>query len=297
MTEMASGARGVGSAPVGRGGRGVLALVATPIGNLGDLSRRAVDTLAAAHVVACEDSRRTGRLLKAVGVTPRRLLVANDHNEAALAEEVADLVASGRLVALVTDAGTPGIADPGAQLVAALVERGLPVEVVPGPSAPVAAVVLSGFDTRRFVVEGFLPRRGPARADRLAEVAAERRTMVLLEAPHRLVRTVADLADHCGADRRVALCRELTKLHEEVWRGSLAEAITHCDEVNPRGEYVVVVEGAPPAPGATDGELVSALSAELARGASRRDAVATVAAAASVPRKRVYTLALELPDA
>lgn len=265
-------------------------LVATPIGNLGDLPPRAVEALKGADIVACEDSRRTGRLLQSAGVAARRLVVVNDHTEARLLGELVDAVTSGAVVALVTDAGMPGIADPGQRLVAAMAERDLAVGLVPGPTAPVAGVVLSGFDTRRFVVEGFLPRRGADRARRLAEVAGERRTVVLLEAPHRVARTVEDLADHCGAERRVALCRELTKLHEQVWRGTLGEAVVHCSDVTPRGEYVVVIEGAPPDAEPSDADLVAALGEELAAGASRRDAAAAVAAATGVSKRRVYGL-------
>lgn len=269
---------------------GALMLVATPIGNLGDLPPRAVEVLRDADIVACEDSRRTGRLLQSAGVVARRLVVVNDHTETRLLGELVGAVVSGAVVALVTDAGMPGIADPGQRLVAAMVERDLAVGVVPGPTAPVAALVLSGFDTRRFVVEGFLPRRGADRARRLAEVASERRTVVLLEAPHRVARTVEDLASHCGGHRRVALCRELTKLHEQVWRGTLDDAVIHCSDVSPRGEYVVVIEGAPPDAEPTDEDLVAALEVELAAGASRRDAAAAVAAATGVSRRRVYGL-------
>jgi len=271
---------------------GALVLVATPIGNLGDLPPRAVTALADADVVACEDSRRTGRLLQVAGVTARRMVVVNDHTEVQLIAELVALVAGGAVVALVSDAGMPAVADPGQRLVAAMAAGNLPVVVIPGPSSPVAGLVLSGFDTRRFVVEGFLPRRGMERADRLAEVAAERRTVVLLEAPHRLARTVADLADICGGQRRVALCRELTKMHEEVWRGALAQAVHHCAEVTPRGEYVVVLEGAAPAPEPTDDDLRQALADEMGRGSTRRDAVTSVAQATGVSRRRVYELAV-----
>ena len=199
-------------------------LVATPIGNLGDLSPRAVSALAEADVIVCEDTRRTGRLLEHAGVAKRRLIVANEHAEASAAAEVGRLLAAGATVAVVTDAGTPGISDPGARLVRAAIEGDHPVTVVPGPAAAVAAVVLSGLPADRFVMEGFLPRRGHERAERLAALAGERRTTVLYEAPHRLARTLADLVATLGPDRPVAVCRELTKLHEEVWRGSLGEA-------------------------------------------------------------------------
>jgi 16S rRNA (cytidine1402-2'-O)-methyltransferase len=292
----ASGLSSSGLAPSGRSGvGGALVLVATPIGNMGDLAPRAIRALAEADVVACEDTRRTGRLLASSGVTARRLMVVNDHTEAEASIRLVEAVGRGERVALVTDAGMPGIADPGERLVAAMVDAGLTVEIVPGPSSPLAGLVLSGFSTARFVMEGFLPRRGIDRVRRLESVAGEGRTVVLLEAPHRLVRTVADLAAVCGGDRRVALCRELTKMHEQVWRGTLAEAVDHCDEVTPRGEYVVVVQGAAPPPAATDDELRAAVRSALSSGLSTRDAADQVAAAAGVSRRRVYELAVGDP--
>ncbi len=275
----------------GRGG-GALVLVATPIGNLGDLPPRAIAEFAAADVVACEDTRRTGRLLEAAGVRARRLAVVNDHTEPSMIPEIVGIVRRGERVVLVTDAGTPGIADPGERLVAAVVAAGLRVEHVPGPSSPVAALVLSGMSTGRFVFEGFLPRRGSDRHDRLASVAAEQRTVVLLEAPHRVARTVADLAGVCGPDRAVALCRELTKMYEEVWRGSLGAALDHLVAVPPRGEYVVVLAGAPDPEGPTDAEILHALADRRGSGMTTRDAVDAVTAATGVSRRRVYELAV-----
>jgi len=293
-----TGGPGPGTSTSGRSGvGGALVLVATPIGNLGDLAPRAVRALADADVVACEDTRRTGRLLAAAGVTARRLMVVNDHTEAEAAGRLVEAVRRGERIALVTDAGMPGIADPGERLVAAMVDAGLNVEIIPGPSSPVAGLVLSGFPTARFVMEGFLPRRGGERAQRLAALASERRTVVLLEAPHRLVRTVGDLAQVCGGDRQVALCRELTKLHEQVWRGTLAEAVAHCDAVAPRGEYVVVVHGAAPPPPATDDDVLAAVGAAMEQGMSTRDAVDQVAAATGVSRRHVYGLAVGDGDA
>jgi 16S rRNA (cytidine1402-2'-O)-methyltransferase len=273
------------------GGAGRLVLVATPIGNLGDLSPRAVEALAAADVVCCEDTRRTGRLLQHAGVRAPALKVVNDHTEDAAVDEVVARLGRGERVVVVSDAGMPGISDPGERLVAAAVAAGFVVEVVPGPSAALAGLVASGLPAGRFAFEGFLPRKGSGRTERLAEVAAERRTVVLYEAPHRLARTLADLAEACGGDRRVALARELTKLHEEHWRGTLAEAVAHVAEVEPRGEYVVVVDGAPDAPAATDEAIVAALDAARAAGATTRDAAAEVAAALGVPRRRAYDLA------
>jgi 16S rRNA (cytidine1402-2'-O)-methyltransferase len=270
---------------------GALVLVATPIGNLDDLSPRAVATLAAADVVVCEDTRRTGRLLAAAGVSARRLLAVHDHNEAGQVGTVLDRLAAGETVAVVTDAGMPGISDPGERLVRAAAAAGHVVQVVPGPTAAVAGLVASGLPTGRFVFEGFLPRSGSGRRGRLEALAGERRTMVLYEAPHRVARTLADLAAALGGDRRVALARELTKLHEETWRGSLADAVARCDEVEPRGEYVVVVEGAPEPEVASDDVLTEAVASLVAAGLSTRDAVAEVAADYGVPKRRVYSLA------
>jgi 16S rRNA (cytidine1402-2'-O)-methyltransferase len=208
---------------------------------------------------------------------------------------VVALLAGGERVAAVTDAGMPGISDPGERLVAAAVEAGIEVEVVPGPSAALAGLVLSGLPTSRFAFEGFLPRKGSARSERLAAVAAEPRTVVLYEAPHRLRQTLGQLAEACAghADRRrVALGRELTKLHEEVWRGTLAEAVARVGEVEPRGEYVVVLEGAPPPAPATEADVDRALAARLAAGADKRSAIADVAAELGVPKRAVYDAAL-----
>jgi 16S rRNA (cytidine1402-2'-O)-methyltransferase len=270
---------------------GVLVLVGTPIGNLGDLAPRAVDALRSADAICCEDTRRTGRLLQHAGVERPPLVVVNEHTEASEVSGVLARLGRGERVAVVSDAGMPGISDPGERLVRAAIAAGHPVEVVPGPSAGLAALVASGLAAGRFVFEGFLPRKGSGRAERLAAVAAEPRTVVLYEAPHRLARTVADLVDVCGTDRRVALARELTKLHEEVWRGSLAEAVAWVRAAAPRGEIVVVLEGAPPSEPPDDGALVDALREELAAGATARDAARAVAARLDVPRRRVYDLA------
>jgi 16S rRNA (cytidine1402-2'-O)-methyltransferase len=279
------------------GGRtGRLVLVATPIGNLGDLSPRALAALAGADAIVCEDTRRTGRLLQHAGITGRRYVVANEHTEARAAAEVGRLLAAGRTVAVVTDAGTPGVSDPGERLVKAALAGGHEVEAVPGPSAALAALVVSGLPTDRFVVEGFLPRSGPTRRERLAALRAERRTIVLYEAPHRLARTLADLVETMGPDRPVAVARELTKLHEEVWRGSLGAARDRAAAVEPRGELVVVLGGAPPPPPATAGDVMEALHAAYAAGADQKRAESEVAAALDVPRRVVYAAALRLRD-
>jgi 16S rRNA (cytidine1402-2'-O)-methyltransferase len=188
----------------------------------------------------------------------------------------------------------PGISDPGERLVRAAIGAGHPVEVIPGPSAGVAALVVSGLPAGRFVFEGFLPRKGAARTERLAAVAAEPRTVVLYEAPHRLARTLADLVGACGGDRPVVVARELTKLHEEVWRGDLDGALAWAGDREPPGEMVLVLGGAPAAPPASDAEVTAALAAALGDGASVRDAAAHVAADLGVGRRHAYDLALRL---
>ena len=274
---------------------GRLVLVATPIGNLGDLPPRAVEALRSCALICCEDTRHSGKLLSHAGVSGVRLAVANEHTEDARSVEVLDLLTAGHDVAVVTDAGTPGISDPGMRLVRAVIEAGGTVTAIPGPAALVMALTLSGFDTGRFVFDGFLPRSGRERAERLAEVAIERRTTLLYEAPHRVGRTVNDLAAACGPHRRVALARELTKLHEEVWRGTLEQACAHVAEAEPRGEYVVVLEGAPPPAAVDDDAIVDALRRELSDGADRRTAITRVMEATGAAKRRVYDLALTIP--
>lgn len=270
-------------------------LVGTPIGNMGDLSPRAIDALAGADLICCEDTRRTGRLLELGGVTRRaKLLRVDDHTEVRAIAEVVRRVAAGERVVVVTDAGMPGIADPGERLVRAVAGEGLAVEVVPGPSAALTALVVSGIPAGRFAFEGFLPRKGSGRTERLRVVAGERRTVVLYEAPHRLARTLADLAGVCGGDRRVAVARELTKLHEQVWRGTLASALAWVSESEPRGEVVVVLSGAAEPEVAGDGQIVASLQEALAEGLSTRDAAARVAADLHVPRRRAYGAAVAL---
>lgn len=271
---------------------GRLILVATPIGNLGDLSPRAIEALGTAALICCEDTRRTGRLLQHAGLSGYRLAVCNEHTEAARVDEVLDVLGSGADVAVVTDAGTPGISDPGERLVRAVLDAGHVVSSTPGPAAVVTALVISGLPTSRFVFEGFLPRKGSGRSERLAALVGEQRTLVLYEAPHRLARTLADLAAALGGERRTAIGRELTKLHEEVWRGTLDEAVARCALVEPRGEHVVVVDGAPPPAAVDDAQIVAAIGDRLAAGATRRDAVAEVAHGLGVARRRVYDLAL-----
>ena len=273
---------------------GVLVLVATPIGNLGDLSPRARGELERADVIACEDTRRTGQLLHLVGLAAAgRMVVVNEHTEQAMAPVLADRLVAGARVVLVSDAGLPGISDPGERLVRAAVAGGHRVEVVPGPSACLTALVASGLPAGRFCFEGFLPRRGSGRAARLGELANETRTTVLYEAPHRLARTLAELATACGPQRAVVVARELTKLHEEYFRGSLAEAVGWAAG-GPLGEMVIVLSGASEAEPASDEEAVQALSAALAEGLSQKDAASLVAQRLGLPRRQVYELAIRI---
>lgn len=275
---------------------GSLVLVATPIGNLGDMTQRAIEALQRADIICCEDTRHSGKLLAHFGVTGKKLIVINEHTEYDAREEIVSLVTSGSTVALVTDAGTPGISDPGERLVVAVVEAGGNVTAVPGASALTMALVISGLPTSRFVFEGFLPRSGAERTDRLAMTTTESRTIVLYEAPHRLAKTLSDLTTACGAMRRVVLARELTKLHEQIWRGTLQDANMLVAATEPRGEYVIIIEPAkPPAP-PTDEELVAAIKAEIAKGVSRKDSAARVSARFGVAKRTVYELALQIRD-
>jgi 16S rRNA (cytidine1402-2'-O)-methyltransferase len=272
-----------------------LVVVATPIGNLGDLSPRAVDALAGADVIVCEDTRRTRQLLTHAGIPGRRLVAVPAFREAQSVRRVMEWLQAGDRVALVTDAGMPAVSDPGSRLVAAAVAAGYSVEVVPGPSAALAALVASGLATDRFCFEGFLPRRGPERAARLAAAAADERTTVVFESPLRVGATLAELAEVCGPGRRVAVARELTKLHEEVWRGTLGEAAGLAAAATPRGEHVIVVAGRPPEEGVVPAaEVEAAVALRLAAGESARDAARGAAEELGVRRREAYDVALRL---
>lgn len=273
---------------------GALVVVATPIGNLGDLSPRAVTALASCDLVACEDTRRTRGLLTHAGISGAgRLVSVHAHNEEARAADLVQRIADGARVAYVTDAGTPSVSDPGARLVAACVAAGHPVEVVPGASAVLAALVLSGFPADRFVFEGFLPRRGRDRTARVAAIAADLRPTVLYEAPGRVATTLAELAAASGPERACAVARELTKVHEEVWRLPLGEAAARMAATAPRGEYVIVVgPGREVVHEVDDATLLAAIDRAVAAGATTRDAATAVAAEHGVPRRRVYALAV-----
>jgi 16S rRNA (cytidine1402-2'-O)-methyltransferase len=280
----------------GPGAEGRIVLVGTPIGNLGDLSPRAVSALATADVIFCEDTRRTRKLLSASGIRAQRLVVMHQHNEAASADYAVDLAAGGATVAVVTDAGMPGISDPGERVVVRAAASGVKLEVVPGPSAGITALVASGLASSRFCFEGFLPRRGRPREQRLRDIAGRDCTSVVYEAPHRVAGTIVDLAHACGSERQVAVGRELTKLHEEMWRGTLGRAVEWVAESEPRGEWVLVVEGSPVSgqEHPSDAQILDALRLRVHGGDDRRGAVAAVASDLGVPKRDVYRLALDL---
>jgi 16S rRNA (cytidine1402-2'-O)-methyltransferase len=275
-------------------------LVATPIGNLGDLSPRAREVLATADLICCEDTRRTRALLSAVGVAAGgpdgdRLLSLHGHNEEGRLDRVATAVAGGATVAVVSDAGTPGISDPGAWLAAQLAAAGETVSTVPGPSSVVGALVVSGLPADRFCVEGFLPRKGSERRRRIAALMADERTSVVLEAPGRVAGTLGELSA-ADPDRPVAVVRELTKLHEEVWRGTLGEAAEAFAARQLRGEVVLVVGGAPAPEPAGDEEVEAAVRTVVADDSSAgpRQVAERVAASLGVPRRRAYEAALRV---
>ena len=273
--------------------RGRLVIVATPLGNLGDISRRALDLLASADLVYCEDTRRSSTLFSAHSIPVRgRLRALHEHNEASLCEEVIGHVSEGRVIVLISDAGTPGISDPGSRIVAAVAEAGLDVTTAPGPSAVVAALSISGLATERFAMEGFVPRKASERERLYAQWGRETRTIVFYESPQRLAATLAELAGHYAA-RRVCVAREITKLHEEVLRGTLAEVAALIGARDVLGEVVVVLEGAHAEAPVDDAVIRAALDEQLADGASTRDAVSFVAESLGVARRVVYQLALE----
>ncbi|MDI3421815.1 16S rRNA (cytidine(1402)-2'-O)-methyltransferase [Streptomyces luteolus] len=268
---------------------GTLVLAGTPIGDTSDAPPRLAAELETADIVAAEDTRRLRRLTQALGVQPGGRIVSYfEGNEAARTPELVEALAEGARVLLVTDAGMPSVSDPGYRLVAAAVERDIRVTAVPGPSAVLTALALSGLPVDRFCFEGFLPRKAGERRSRLAEVADERRTLVYFEAPHRLDDTLAAMAEAFGGQRRAAVCRELTKTYEEVKRGPLGELAAWAAE-GVRGEITVVVEGAPETTEELDAdELVRRVRVREEAGERRKEAIAAVAADAGLPKREVF---------
>ncbi len=272
-----------------------LYLVATPIGNLSDLSFRALEILKTCDLIAAEDTRVTAKLCAHYGIrTP--VIAYHEHNKRAAGETILTKLAAGETIALVTDAGTPAVSDPGEDLVKACIERGIGVIPIPGACAAISALIVSGFDTARFTFEGFLPQKKKDLEERLFRLSRETRTAILYEAPHRLCDTLFLLAN-AVPDRRMALCRELTKLNEEVLRGTVRELYERMKNTPVRGEFVLVLEGA--APAQTD---FSAMSVEehfesyLKQGYSKKDAVRLVAADRKVPKNEIYMQFLHAKD-
>ena len=270
---------------------GTLYLVPTPIGNLGDISRRVADTLAAADFVAVEDTRVTVKLLNHLELK-KPMVTYHRHNKDTAGPAILERLLAGESCALVTDAGTPAISDPGEDLVALCAQAQVPVEAIPGPCALVTALSVSGLPTGRFTFEGFLPMNRKNRRAQLEQLREEGRTMVFYEAPHKLTDTLDDLRDTFGPGRRVAVCRELTKLHEQVLRTTLGEAVEHFAQTPPRGEFVLVVEGAP-APVQQEGDPRQALErVEQLReqGLSLKEAAAQAAAEFGMKKRALYDL-------
>jgi 16S rRNA (cytidine1402-2'-O)-methyltransferase len=264
---------------------GHLYVVGTPIGNLGDLSDRARETLAAVDLVAAEDTRRTGKLLAHAGIRARMISLF-EGNERQRIDELLERLSEGATVALVSDAGMPAVSDPGFRLLRAAVEAGIGISVVPGPSAVTAALVVSGLPTDRWVFEGFLPRRPSERRSRLRALAHDPRTVVLFESPLRVVTLLRDVLVELG-DRRAAVARELTKIHEEVLRGRVSEVLAMLLDSEPRGEIVVVLEGAE-TPEAALSEMVDEAGRLVRDGMRKREAAAAVARASGGSANEIY---------
>ncbi|MEH2305839.1 16S rRNA (cytidine(1402)-2'-O)-methyltransferase [Nostoc sp.] len=271
-----------------------LYVVGTPIGNLEDITFRAVRILQTVDIIAAEDTRHTGKLLQHFQVkTPQ--VSYHEHNRTSRIPELLEHLVNDKAIALVSDAGMPGISDPGYELVKACIEAGISVVPIPGASAAITALSASGLPTDRFVFEGFLPAKTQQRQEHLESLQTESRTLIFYESPHRLQDTLQDLAQVWGSDRQIVLGRELTKLYEEFWRGTIAEAIAHYNQREPQGEYTLVVAGIPASqPQLTEEELKAELKMLISQGISRSQASRQLAKFTSLPRRQLYQLALSL---
>jgi len=274
---------------------GTLYLVSTPIGNLADLSERAIKTLTEVDFIAAEDTRNTLKLLRALGIM-KPMVSYHQHNRAEMGEKIAERLCAGESCALVTDAGTPAISDPGEDLVVLCAQRGIPVTAVPGACAFVTALALSALSTSKFVFEGFLPVSNKERREILTSLATERRTVIFHEAPHKLRKTLADFAEYFGEGRKIALCRELTKLNEQIMRTSVGEAVKYYECNEPKGEFVLVLEG-------YSGEVIKSGETSVTpseavayyenQGMSRNEAIKAAAKQLGIPRNELYKIMLE----
>ncbi len=276
---------------------GMLYLVPTPIGNLGDISVRCRQILEEADFIAAEDTRVSLKLLNHLGIK-KSLVSYYEHNKAFKGDQIVERILAGETCALVSDAGSPAISDPGEDLVKQCAQAGITVSAIPGPCAAITALSISGQSTGRFCFEGFLSTAKKSRREHLSSLAEETRTMIFYEAPHKLLSTLEDMAQVFGSGRSISLCRELTKLHEEVVRTTLGEAVEHYTQTPPRGEFVLIVAGAVPQqadiPTQTD---AAAMVAELMEsGISRKDAVKQTAKALNLPKNAVYEAALKIPE-
>jgi 16S rRNA (cytidine1402-2'-O)-methyltransferase len=274
---------------------GTLYLVATPLGNLEDITLRALRILREVSLIATEDTRTTGQLLKHFDIH-RPLVSYYEHNKVTRLERILAALAEGD-VALVSEAGTPLFSDPGYELVQAVIAQGFPVISIPGPSALMAALPASGLPTDRFLFLGFLPRKAGDRQRALQEVQAEKATLVFFEAPHRLRDSLADMVDLLGGERPIAVCRELTKLHEEIWRGTLAEAQHEWQQREPRGEFTLVIGGASPRPEWDQAQVIAGLTRAMVAGVSVKDAVRQLTDQSGWGKRQVYALAQKIKEA
>lgn len=276
-----------------KSGPGRIVLAATPIGNIGDASPRLVELLRTADIVAAEDTRRLHRLVSSLGISVGgRVISYHEHNEAAKTGELLEQVRNGQTILIVSDAGMPAVSDPGFRLVEGAAAAGLTVTAVPGPSAVLTALALSGLPTDRFCFEGFLPRKAGERSARLAELGAERRTMVFFEAPHRLEAMLRALDERFGPARKAAVCRELTKTYEEVLRGTVRELLEWAERNEVRGEIAVVVAGAAEEAAARPEDHVAAVNELIAQGIRLKEAVAAVAEDARISKRELYSAVL-----
>ena len=277
---------------------GMLYLVPTPIGNLGDISQRCRATLECADFIAAEDTRVTLKLLNHLGIK-KSLVSYYEHNKAFKGDQIVERILNGETCALVSDAGSPAISDPGEDLVKQCAAAGIVVCAIPGPCAAITALSISGQSTGRFCFEGFLSTAKKSRRSHLESLKKETRTMIFYEAPHKLLSTLEDLAEAFGEDRGISLCRELTKLHEEVVRTTLGEAVQKYAENPPKGEFVLVVAGAPEEipETATESDAAARVSQLMAEGLSRKDAVKQTAKELNLPKNVVYDAALALDEA
>ncbi|MGH1394306.1 MAG: 16S rRNA (cytidine(1402)-2'-O)-methyltransferase [Trichormus sp.] len=273
---------------------GTLYIVGTPIGNLEDITLRAMRILQNVDLIAAEDTRHTGKLLQHLQVkTPQ--VSYHEHNSSSRIPELLEHLQTGKAIALVSDAGMPGISDPGYELVKACVETNIPVVPIPGASAAITALSAAGLPTDKFVFEGFLPAKSQQRREYLETLQTESRTIIFYESPHRLRDTLQDLADIWGSDRQIVLARELTKLYEEFWRGSLGEAIAHYQQKEPQGEYTLVVAGNPPSqPLLTEAQLKAELEQLMRQGISRSQASRQLNKYTALNRRQVYQIALAI---